>query len=187
MARTALRSRSCRAGVRSAPEHARSFERARNGGGETGGRPMLTTHKRHEPSGSFQAVGRRPGVDGEPAERDEAHPVADLAVPDDFSREVYCILGVPLDAVGMTTTLRRIEAAARRKTRYLISTPNLNTFVTSRSDREFGNRSFSAIFARRMECRSSGSPGSPESRSRAGLPDPTSSTHSRRKSVPRIR
>jgi N-acetylglucosaminyldiphosphoundecaprenol N-acetyl-beta-D-mannosaminyltransferase len=96
---------------------------------------MLTTSKRQDPSHSFHGTGR-PGAFGERSERKEAAAVVDL-LPDDFSREVYCILGVPLDAIGMPAALRRIEAAARRKTRFLISTPNLNHFVISRSDREF--------------------------------------------------
>jgi len=98
---------------------------------------MLTTHKRQDPSHSFLGTGRRPDVYGEPSELEEAHAVADSAVPDDLGRDVYCILGVPIDAIGMLAVLRRIEAAARRKTRLLISTPNLSIFVTSQSDRAF--------------------------------------------------
>src|SRR3954468_16223243 len=98
---------------------------------------MLTTHKRQDPSHSFHGTERRLGVTGEPSEREEAHAVAAPAMPDDLARDVYCILGVPIDAIGMLAVLRRIEAAARRKTRFLISTPNLNIFVTSQSDRAF--------------------------------------------------
>jgi len=97
---------------------------------------MLTTSKRQDPSRSFHGAAR-PGAHGERSELKEAAAVADLVVPDDFSREVYCMLGVPLDAIGIHAALRRIEAAARRKTRFLISTPNLNHFVISQSDREF--------------------------------------------------
>jgi len=96
----------------------------------------LTTSKRQDPSQSFHGAARS-GAHGERSERKEAAAIADLVVPDDFSREVYCVLGVPLDAVGIHAALRRIEAAARRKTRFLISTPNLNHFVISQSDREF--------------------------------------------------
>jgi len=32
--------------------------------------------------------------------------VPDFALPDDLSREVYCILGVPVDAIGMNVVLR---------------------------------------------------------------------------------
>jgi N-acetylglucosaminyldiphosphoundecaprenol N-acetyl-beta-D-mannosaminyltransferase len=58
-------------------------------------------------------------------------------LPDDLAREVYCILGLPIDAIDMATVLRRIEAAAASRAPFLISTPNLNFLVTSRSDSEF--------------------------------------------------
>jgi N-acetylglucosaminyldiphosphoundecaprenol N-acetyl-beta-D-mannosaminyltransferase len=50
---------------------------------------------------------------------------------------VYCILGIPVDAIGMPDVLRRIRNAAANKTRFLISTPNLNYLVTSQSDPDF--------------------------------------------------
>jgi N-acetylglucosaminyldiphosphoundecaprenol N-acetyl-beta-D-mannosaminyltransferase len=56
---------------------------------------------------------------------------------DDLSRKVYCVLGMPIDAIDMATVLRRIEAAAIRKASFLISTPNLNFLVNSRLDPEF--------------------------------------------------
>jgi N-acetylglucosaminyldiphosphoundecaprenol N-acetyl-beta-D-mannosaminyltransferase len=61
---------------------------------------------------------------------------ADL-LPDDLSREVYCVLGVPVDAIDMTTALRRIVAAARGHAPFLISTPNLNFLASSLRDTEF--------------------------------------------------
>lgn len=57
--------------------------------------------------------------------------------PDDLSRNVYCVLGMPIDAIGMETALMRIEAAAQGATPYLISTPNLNFLVNSLTDPEF--------------------------------------------------
>ena len=59
-----------------------------------------------------------------------------LALPDDLSREVYCILGMPVDAIGMHAVLRRIESAAAGRTPFLISTPNLNFLVNSQWDRD---------------------------------------------------
>ena len=56
--------------------------------------------------------------------------VPDFALPDDLSREVYCILGVPVDAIGMNAVLRRIGSASRGGTPFLISTPNLNSLVS---------------------------------------------------------
>jgi len=97
---------------------------------------MLTTQKRQDPGHSSHGTGQRPGVNGDLPQFEEAY-AADATVPDDLARDVYCILGVPIDDIGMLAVLRRIEAAARRKTRFLISTPNLNIFVTSQSDRTF--------------------------------------------------
>src|SRR5262245_27392921 len=56
---------------------------------------------------------------------------------DDLGREVYCVLGMPIDAVAMTTALARIDAAAVNATPYLISTPNLHFLVSSLTDEEF--------------------------------------------------
>jgi len=97
---------------------------------------MLTTHKRQEPGHAFQRAGRS-GVDSERFALEGASVTADPAVPDDLARDVYCVLGVPIDDIGMLAVLRRIQEAAHRKTRFLISTPNLNFFVTSQSNRSF--------------------------------------------------
>jgi N-acetylglucosaminyldiphosphoundecaprenol N-acetyl-beta-D-mannosaminyltransferase len=59
------------------------------------------------------------------------------AVPDDLSRNVYGLLGVPIDAVDMETALTRISAAAANTTPFLLSTPNLDFLTTSRFDGEF--------------------------------------------------
>ena len=59
------------------------------------------------------------------------------AVFDDLSREVYCILGVPIDAVEMPAVLRSIELAAAARAPFVISTPNLNFVVNSRLNAEF--------------------------------------------------
>jgi N-acetylglucosaminyldiphosphoundecaprenol N-acetyl-beta-D-mannosaminyltransferase len=58
-------------------------------------------------------------------------------IPDDLLRDVYCVLGIPVDAIGMRSCLRRMEAAASRKVPFLVSTPNLNFLVTSQSDPDF--------------------------------------------------
>jgi len=59
------------------------------------------------------------------------------AVFDDLSREVYCILGVPIDAIEMPAVLRSIEIAASAREPFVISTPNLNFVVNSQTDAEF--------------------------------------------------
>lgn len=56
---------------------------------------------------------------------------------DALAREVYCILGVPIDVVSMADILRAIDSAALSATPYLISTPNLNFLISSRSNVEF--------------------------------------------------
>lgn len=56
---------------------------------------------------------------------------------DDLLRNVYCVLGIPIDVVEMPFVLRTIHTAAASKTRFLISTPNLNFLVNSLSDPEF--------------------------------------------------
>ncbi len=54
-----------------------------------------------------------------------------------LTRPVYCILGMPIDALDMATVLQRVEAAAANRTGFLISTPNLNFLISSLSDLEF--------------------------------------------------
>ena len=57
--------------------------------------------------------------------------------PDDLTREVYGVLGFPLDVVDMATVLRRIRNADENAAHFLISTTNLNYLVISRRDTEF--------------------------------------------------
>ncbi|WP_354229130.1 WecB/TagA/CpsF family glycosyltransferase [Bradyrhizobium sp. F1.4.3] len=54
-----------------------------------------------------------------------------------LSREVYCILGVPIDALDLPAVVRRLESAAAQRATCLVSTPNLNFLVNSLSDPEF--------------------------------------------------
>ncbi|MGJ5203826.1 WecB/TagA/CpsF family glycosyltransferase [Bradyrhizobium sp. HKCCYLR20261] len=74
------------------------------------------------------AVDRRPDTGAE---------VIEPPAPDDLSRDVYCMLGVPIDAIAMRGVLQRIHDAVRRQTRLLISTPNLNFLVASQSNKSF--------------------------------------------------
>ena len=59
------------------------------------------------------------------------------AIPDDLSREVYCILGMPIDAIEMPAVMQSIEMAAANAVPFVISTPNINFLVNSQSDPEF--------------------------------------------------
>jgi N-acetylglucosaminyldiphosphoundecaprenol N-acetyl-beta-D-mannosaminyltransferase len=52
-------------------------------------------------------------------------------------RPVYCILGMPIDAVNMATVVRSVDQASNNRTPLLLSTPNLNFLVGSLSDPEF--------------------------------------------------
>jgi N-acetylglucosaminyldiphosphoundecaprenol N-acetyl-beta-D-mannosaminyltransferase len=56
---------------------------------------------------------------------------------DDFSRQVYCVLGIPIDAIDMPALLRAIANAVAEKSAFLVSTPNLNFLVQSQTDPEF--------------------------------------------------
>jgi len=56
---------------------------------------------------------------------------------DDLHREVYCVLGMPIDAIEMPAVLRRIEAAVCRKLPFVLSTPNTNFLISFHKDLEF--------------------------------------------------
>jgi N-acetylglucosaminyldiphosphoundecaprenol N-acetyl-beta-D-mannosaminyltransferase len=55
----------------------------------------------------------------------------------DMLREVYCILGLPIDAIEMPSVLSSIEFAASRRAPFVLSTPNLNFLVSAMSHPEF--------------------------------------------------
>lgn len=59
------------------------------------------------------------------------------SVFDDFSRDVYCLLGIPIDATDMASVLRQIENAANNREPFFLSTPNLNFLANSQFDLEF--------------------------------------------------
>ena len=63
--------------------------------------------------------------------------LADAATQPALTRSVYCVLGMPIDAINLATVVQRIEAAAANRAVFLISTPNLNFLVSSLSDPEF--------------------------------------------------
>jgi N-acetylglucosaminyldiphosphoundecaprenol N-acetyl-beta-D-mannosaminyltransferase len=56
---------------------------------------------------------------------------------DSLEREVYCVLGIPIDAVEMPAVLQQIDAAASAMVPFLISTPNLNFLINSRKNSAF--------------------------------------------------
>ena len=63
--------------------------------------------------------------------------LVDEAAGDDLSREVYCILGMPIDVIDMASVLRRIDFSATSKSTLFVSTPNLNYLVHCHLDLEF--------------------------------------------------
>jgi len=58
-------------------------------------------------------------------------------VPGSLLREVYCVLGVPVDAVSMGEVLYRISEASVSRTPLLISTLNLNFITLASGNFEF--------------------------------------------------
>ena len=59
------------------------------------------------------------------------------SVGHELTREVYWVLGIPIDAVDMKTVLRKIEAAVANSVPFFLSTANLNFLIASKSDAEF--------------------------------------------------
>jgi N-acetylglucosaminyldiphosphoundecaprenol N-acetyl-beta-D-mannosaminyltransferase len=61
----------------------------------------------------------------------------DVAHRDDLGREVYCVVGVPIEAIDLRQALHRIKDAAASPAPFLIATVNVNFLVSSPSHREF--------------------------------------------------
>jgi N-acetylglucosaminyldiphosphoundecaprenol N-acetyl-beta-D-mannosaminyltransferase len=57
--------------------------------------------------------------------------------PDELSREVFGVLGVPIDVLGLSASLRTLQAAVARGGPFLFSTPNVNFLVSSKVERQF--------------------------------------------------
>ena len=55
----------------------------------------------------------------------------------DFDRKVYCLLGLPFDALSMADAVRTVRRAAARRKACFMSTPNLNFLVGCRNDGQF--------------------------------------------------
>jgi N-acetylglucosaminyldiphosphoundecaprenol N-acetyl-beta-D-mannosaminyltransferase len=58
---------------------------------------------------------------------------------DDFEREVFCIGGLPFDAVDISKTMSRLREAKYRQTSCFLTTPNLNFLALSQDDPDFRN------------------------------------------------
>ena len=57
--------------------------------------------------------------------------------PDDLSREIFGVLGLPVDSLDLPAVLQRIGSAAADASPLLISTPNVNFLIASRSNTQF--------------------------------------------------
>ena len=55
----------------------------------------------------------------------------------DFYRPVYCILGIPVDAMSMSDLIRSIDTAVSERRRCFLSTPNLNFCITALKNPDF--------------------------------------------------
>lgn len=58
---------------------------------------------------------------------------------DDFDRDVYCIGGLPFDAISLSKTMSLLRDAKHQKKSCFLTTPNLNFLALSQSDPEFRN------------------------------------------------
>ena len=58
---------------------------------------------------------------------------------DDFEREVYCIGGLPFDAIDLSKTMSRLRDAKYKKTSCFLTTPNLNFLALAQDDPDFRN------------------------------------------------
>ncbi len=69
--------------------------------------------------------------------REGFEPNGQSGLKDDFDRDVYCLAGLPFDAVDMPNALAILQSAVRNQTRCFLSTPNLNFLIAAQSDAEF--------------------------------------------------
>lgn len=58
---------------------------------------------------------------------------------DDFEREVYCIGGLPFDAIDLSKAMSRLRDAKYKKTSCFLTTPNLNFLALAQDDPDFRN------------------------------------------------
>jgi N-acetylglucosaminyldiphosphoundecaprenol N-acetyl-beta-D-mannosaminyltransferase len=58
---------------------------------------------------------------------------------DDFDRDVYCIGGLPFDAINLSNTMNRLRDAKHEKKSCFLTTPNLNFLALSQQDADFRN------------------------------------------------
>lgn len=59
------------------------------------------------------------------------------SLKDDLKRNVWCLMGLPVDSVTMPQTIDQIDAAIRSKRKLFLTTPNLNFVIGCQSDEKF--------------------------------------------------
>jgi N-acetylglucosaminyldiphosphoundecaprenol N-acetyl-beta-D-mannosaminyltransferase len=57
--------------------------------------------------------------------------------PPDYSRRVYCLMGIPVDALSLVEATDILIGKLRSRSKTIWSTPNLNNLVAARSDDRF--------------------------------------------------
>lgn len=55
----------------------------------------------------------------------------------DFFRNVYCVMGLPIDAMSMEQAVRRLQQSRNSREKCFFSTPNLNFVIASQKQPEF--------------------------------------------------
>jgi N-acetylglucosaminyldiphosphoundecaprenol N-acetyl-beta-D-mannosaminyltransferase len=61
----------------------------------------------------------------------------DLIQQDELSRQVFGVLGIPVDVLDLATLLEKIRTAVEARVPFLLSTPNVNFLMMSQSDADF--------------------------------------------------
>src|SRR5690348_9266073 len=56
---------------------------------------------------------------------------------DELSREVFGILGIPVDLIDLSSAIKAVEAAIESRETLLLSTPNVNFLITSLANETF--------------------------------------------------
>lgn len=69
----------------------------------------------------------------------QTNPVVSVVLPhrDELSRQVFGILGIPIDLMELMPSLRTLEAAVEYRKPFLLSTPNVNFLISSQVEKQF--------------------------------------------------
>lgn len=73
--------------------------------------------------------------------RREVDMIADAkAIAEDFDRDVWCVLGLPLDRTTVLGSMEQIQLVLDEKRKCVMATPNLQWFQVSQDNRKFWNQ-----------------------------------------------